>query len=69
MRRFEKLAELAKLDIRYLENFIDEDIAEKLHKFWKLAVADCINVVAENTAKNKPTQLSELYELDSEVTL
>ena len=29
-------------------------------------MADCINTVAINTVKNKPTPLNELYELDTE---
>ena len=66
MMRFEKLAELAGIDTQKIEDRVDDDFAQKLHKFYKLVMADCINVVAINTVKNKPTSLNELYELDTE---
>lgn len=67
MMRFEKLAELAGIDIRQIKGEVDDRFVEQLHKFYKLTMADCINVVACNTMKNKPTPLNELYELDTEV--
>lgn len=67
MMRFEKLAELAGIDVQKVEDRVDDDFAQKLHKFYKLVMADCINVVACDTMKNKPTPLNELYELDTEV--
>ena len=66
MMRFEKLAEIAGIDVQKVEDRVDDDFAQKLHKFYKLVMADCINVVACNTMKNKPTLLNELYELDTE---
>lgn len=66
MMRFEKLAELAGIDAQKIKDRVDDDFAQKLHKFYKLVMADCINVVACNTMKNKPTLLNELYELDTE---
>lgn len=65
MMRFEKLAEIAGINIQKVEDRVD-DFAQKLHKFYKLVMADCINTVAINTVKNKPTPLNELYELDTE---
>ena len=67
MMRFEKLAEIAGINIQKVEDRVDDEFAEQLHKFYKLTMADCINVVACNTMKNKPTPLNELYELDTEV--
>lgn len=67
MMRFEKLAELAGINIQKVEDRVDDEFAEQLHKFYRLVMADCINVVACNTMKNKPTPLNELYELDTEV--
>ena len=67
MMRFEKLAEIAGINIQKVEDRVDDDFVQKLHKFYKLTMADCINVVACNTMKNKPTPLNELYELDTEV--
>lgn len=66
MMRFEKLAEIAGIDAQKIEDRVDDDFAQKLHKFYKLVMADCINAVAINTMKNKPTPLNELYELDAE---
>ena len=66
MMRFEKLAEIAGIDAQKIKDRVDDDFAQKLHKFYKLVMADCINVVACNTMKNKPTLLNELYELDTE---
>ena len=66
MMRFEKLAEIAGIDTQKIEDRVDDDFVQKLHKFYKLVMADCINVVAINTVKNKPTPLNELYELDTE---
>ena len=67
MMRFEKLAEIAGIDVQKVEDRVDDDFAQKLHKFYKLVMADCINIVAINTLKNEPTPLNELYELDTEV--
>ena len=67
MMRFEKLAELAGINIQKVEDRVDDAFAEQLHKFYKLVVADCINVVAFHTITNMPTPLNELYELDTEV--
>ena len=66
MMRFEKLAEIAGINIQKVEDRVDDDFAQKLHKFYKLVMADCINIVAINTLKNEPTPLNELYELDAE---
>lgn len=66
MMRFEKLAEIAGIDAQKIEDRVDDDFAQKLYKFYKLVMADCINAVAINTVKNKPTPLNELYELDAE---
>ena len=66
MMRFEKLAEIAGIDAQKIEDRVDGDFSQKLHKFYKLVMADCINTVAINTVKNTPTPLNELYELDTE---
>ena len=66
MMRFEKLAEIAGIDAQKIKDRVDDEFAQKLHKFYKLVMADCINTVAINTVKNKPTPLNELYELDTE---
>lgn len=66
MMRFEKLAEIAGINAQKIEDRADDDFVQKLYKFYRLVMADCINVVANNTVKNKPTPLNELYELDTE---
>ena len=66
MMRFEKLAEIAGIDAQKIKDRVDDDFAQKLHKFYNLVMADCITTVAINTVKNKPTPLNELYELDTE---
>lgn len=66
MMRFEKLAEIAGIDTHKIEDRVDDDFVQKLHKFYKLVMADCINIVAINTLKNEPTPLNKLYELDTE---
>ena len=66
MMRFEKLAEIAGIDAQKIEDRVDDDFSQKLYKFYKLVMADCINAVAINTVKIKPTPLNELYELDTE---
>ena len=67
MMRFEKLAEIAGIDVQKVEDRVDDDFAQKLHEFYKLVMTDCINVVAFHTMTNMPTPLNELYELDTEV--
>ena len=52
MMRFEKLAELAGINIQKVEDRVDDAFAEQLHKFYKLVVADCTNVVAFHTITN-----------------
>ena len=67
MMRFEKLAEIAGIDVQKVEDRVDDELAQKLHKFYRLVMADCVNVVAFHTITNTPTPLNELYELDTEV--
>ena len=67
MMRFEKLAEIAGIDAQKIKDRVDDEFAQKLHKFYKLVMADCVNVVAFHTITNTPTPLNELYELDTEV--
>ena len=66
MMRFEKLAEIAGIDAQKIEDRVDGDFSQKLHKFYKLVMADCINPGPINTVKHKPTPLNKLYELDTE---
>lgn len=66
MMRFEKLAEIARINAQKIEDRADDDFVQKLYKFYKLVMADCINVVAFHTITNMPTPLNELYELDAE---
>ena len=49
MMRFEKLAEIAGINIQKVEDRVDDDFTQKLHRFYKLVMADCINVVAFHT--------------------
>ena len=63
MTKYEKFAALAGIDIDAMKG-VDENFAEKMHKFYKLVLADCVNVVAENTIKKKPTPIKSIFDLD-----